>query len=1335
MSEGGQYGNSLPFTFSRWLCLQVAFFVLLGSKRSCVIGQKNNEIRGEIQNSAERDYQAIAAQCFMGLGLASCRFEGVYEKSTGYSLNPSFYAEQVIKNWGTAQYCLGCCSSGGYFKPDEVWPLYCPVTLTEAASKNYFGYEVRVVRNRFVGDTGVTWCPFYRSSCDYDADRNQIGICYQDNSYLHAYSLVMDVYEKTNGLSYWKNVESCNVTTLEIPNVRPKFINETIHMHSFDQNWQGFTLAYIFITLLILFIISCSLRFFRNKRCLVCNKPLIYFIDVCLVCRMLGAEAPDPLLIERLKERGRKIQGAEAPMIVESEDVEYLKEKAVYGGYFFLHVLKTGFLIAKKYYRTKIQVRPFLTVPRCRNAVPDTQKIDWEAINNTRIKIKNEERQKALALKRKELENRDLQQTKETEISNKQQSEDGDSSKDVNNLVPLDKLEEGKGEMYIDSNKSEKIPPINTKQTNENNAQDNVNIDNTSIEVSVDSSNPKETNVQLTEEEEEALNLLVEQLVDETYLKNKQKYIIPSDVIYCLEFNNILKQGIWKPLRVVTTRNIPISLIPPDVLKAAFPPSITSNEEKKEADESELDEKTIYLNQLLKNLQKEPNLKERGATASIDEYNSKIDALVTEKINQLWNIIDTMGIKVSSPRINSSRNSSRGKSSTLADSNASLTLESSTTPSLASNSLVSSHPVNKIFSNNFEKQDQSSKDILKIDQNMYIPNRIKDIKRLLMIKLPRLGESRGTPRGRPLSPRSVISSGRSYGSTRSDGAVELKFQQHLRIQFLLDLIDSSMFGMSTPESFWNAKCFLFPAPEVLEYTPPNRAKLILESHNDAESEREGVEAEEMKTNQPVKLYENVPWRVDESKLSKQELKRRRRRQKREREKKENKKTSYEVSFKEYDARDDEVIEQEKIWQKERLPLEDQKSLDEAGDGSREGKSEMYDVDGFLRIENIAYTPAARELRRKRNLKALLSHKDADGYWFGLDEQEGKELLANLRPRKRRRLSENAEENSTKEEQDDGYRNDSDEESEEEEKIYVTEGPDESWRIHIMEYLPLEMNESVRKAELGKEESLDEDADLSAEDESSNVDSQMTDGSNSRTTTANAEDNLMTSRPPISARSNKSGQSTILSPRQGKNRTEDIYDVTEPIPSNSTQLFFLTFVNPFGLAWDCSREEFVVWRYAKTRQWPPPFPYSSIKIRKLLELEAELERRAEEEAKRKKIRRQKKDPFQWEVELLHYNTILSRVPVILSEEFDEDKDNNNVSLMSQDARDIYDAVLIRSLQAREEKERLKQMEIDGFSASEANEDNHQLDIAGSVRGTASRSGTRSTGLDTANSSQR
>jgi len=271
----------------------------------------------------------------------------------------------------------------------------------------------------------------------------------------------------------------------------------------------------------------------------------------------------------------------------------------------------------------------------------------------------------------------------------------------------------------------------------------------------------------------------------------------------------------------------------------------------------------------------------------------------------------------------------------------------------------------------------------------------------------------------------------------------------------------------------------------------------------------------------------------------------------------------------------------------------------------------------------------------------------------------------------------------------------------------------------MEYLPLDMMEKV---ELRKEESLDEDEDveISAEDSASNLDSQVTDGTSARPDIGNEEANLMTSRSANSINSHKSGQGGILSPRQA-NQREDNYDVTEAIPSKCTQLFFLTFVNPFGIAWDCGREEFVVWRYAKTRQWPPPFPKSSINIKKQLELDEELERRAEEDAKKKHIRRKKKDPFRWEVELQNYNTILSKVPVILAEEFDEDKDNNNVCLMSEDTKEIYDSVLIRSMQSLEEKSRSKQMEIDGFSSAAANETD-QPGTAGSGRENGSKSGT-------------
>ena len=167
MSEGRQYGHSFT-SFSRFLRLHMVLLIFLLNMVGWIIAQPvNMQIKGQIQlGTSDRDYQQIASACFMGLGLASCTF------STFDMVQPSYYAEQVIEKAGTAQYCLGCCSTGTERKVTELWGLSCPVSPQEANTKNLYGYEFRLLRNRFIGDIEVSWCPLWRESCLYDEAGN-----------------------------------------------------------------------------------------------------------------------------------------------------------------------------------------------------------------------------------------------------------------------------------------------------------------------------------------------------------------------------------------------------------------------------------------------------------------------------------------------------------------------------------------------------------------------------------------------------------------------------------------------------------------------------------------------------------------------------------------------------------------------------------------------------------------------------------------------------------------------------------------------------------------------------------------------------------------------------------------------------------------------------------------------------------------------------------------------------------------------------------------------------------------------------------------------------------
>jgi len=174
------------------------------------------------------------------------------------------------------------------------------------------------VRNRYPGDKEITWCPIKRYNCRYNADGSLDANykCSKDTLVqIGSYTLTLDLYQKTNGFKYWRNVEGCSVNVVETRRIPTRTINETIYMRQSDLSWYAMPWQITVLFFLSLAIATWLIRYLRDDFCLVCDKHLIYFKDLCFLCRLYGCERPDPNLMARLRANDEKLRGKKFRLI------------------------------------------------------------------------------------------------------------------------------------------------------------------------------------------------------------------------------------------------------------------------------------------------------------------------------------------------------------------------------------------------------------------------------------------------------------------------------------------------------------------------------------------------------------------------------------------------------------------------------------------------------------------------------------------------------------------------------------------------------------------------------------------------------------------------------------------------------------------------------------------------------------------------------------------------------------------------------------------------------------------------------------------------------------
>lgn len=255
-----------------------------------------------------RQKNVVYSRCVQGLGLITCT-PGIADDDLVKSYYNPYYVD--LASIRGSNYCLQCCGSF----PDyvDVWDLSCPVDMGTRNLVNLYGYELRLARNKYVGDTEVIICPLRRSACIYD-DTGKTLSCNRanDNTFLTGYTLYINVEKYDDNFKYWRGVTSCTIESHEstTPMNNGDMFTEKIIMTYTplkQPHIDNFKILIVLVTLI--FLVFIALYFCRRKRCPYCQNKLVVSMNMCIMCKLVGAKPPDPVLIQALESKGEHIQG------------------------------------------------------------------------------------------------------------------------------------------------------------------------------------------------------------------------------------------------------------------------------------------------------------------------------------------------------------------------------------------------------------------------------------------------------------------------------------------------------------------------------------------------------------------------------------------------------------------------------------------------------------------------------------------------------------------------------------------------------------------------------------------------------------------------------------------------------------------------------------------------------------------------------------------------------------------------------------------------------------------------------------------------------------------
>ena len=256
-----------------------------------------------------RERAQVLAKCFWGLGFPTC-MANLQDDDIVQQRNLPYYNE-MPDNYG-ANYCLACC--GDHEDRVDTWDLMCDMDIQTASESNVYGWELRLASNQYDGDQTVVTCPLKRSACSYESDGTTLISCGTDDTYLVGYTLTLEIQKYDQNFNYWRGIASCSIVAEEstTPLASGDQFRETIVMnypfkfeHSLDFAKPVLVLvALVFFAYMLLYI--C-----RRKRCCYCQNKLVWSEDMCIRCKFVGADPPDPVLLAALESKGQHGQGTE----------------------------------------------------------------------------------------------------------------------------------------------------------------------------------------------------------------------------------------------------------------------------------------------------------------------------------------------------------------------------------------------------------------------------------------------------------------------------------------------------------------------------------------------------------------------------------------------------------------------------------------------------------------------------------------------------------------------------------------------------------------------------------------------------------------------------------------------------------------------------------------------------------------------------------------------------------------------------------------------------------------------------------------------------------------
>jgi hypothetical protein len=152
-----------------------------------------------------------------------------------------------------------------------------------------FGYELRMARNRYQGDSSYVTCPLRRTACRY-SDSGATILCNKamdaaSPTFLVGYTLTVEVGQYEESMAYWRGVSKCSIQAFERNHsLAPgeAFTEHLVMLHPPSIKTLTFDYYKLLVLLVfVLFVAYCLLYFCRQKHCVYCNKKLVFSKQLC----------------------------------------------------------------------------------------------------------------------------------------------------------------------------------------------------------------------------------------------------------------------------------------------------------------------------------------------------------------------------------------------------------------------------------------------------------------------------------------------------------------------------------------------------------------------------------------------------------------------------------------------------------------------------------------------------------------------------------------------------------------------------------------------------------------------------------------------------------------------------------------------------------------------------------------------------------------------------------------------------------------------------------------------------------------------------------------------